>query len=46
MTSAMCSSTGATQEGSTGRIKPGQRQLRMLAARPVVAFGETCLRPE
>ena len=23
-----------------------ERQLRMFAARPVVAFGETCLRPE
>ena len=29
-----------------GEVLSARSQLRMFAARPVVAFGETCLRPE
>jgi hypothetical protein len=36
MTSAMYSSTGAAQEGNTGRIKPGQRQIRTFTTLAIV----------
>jgi hypothetical protein len=32
--------------GVTAKMTNSMRQSRMFAARPVAAFGETCLRPE